>query len=111
MDSVRERSNGGGNVCPLRYRVALIAVRECSTCLSTHSGPVDKSVDRLPLPLLSLSPSLDVGENGEIIMRVKIEKLIKNVPDGRWKMEFSVVLVEISLERKKELIRISEMKW
>lgn len=48
---------------------------------------------------------------GEIIMRVKIEKLIKNVPDGRWKMEFSVVLVEISLERKKELIRISEMKW
>lgn len=62
MDSVRERSNGGGNVCPLRYRVALIAVRECSTCLSTHSGPVDKSVDRLP-PLLSLSPSLDVGEN------------------------------------------------
>lgn len=49
VDSVRERSNGGGNVCPLRYRVALIAVRECSTCLSTHSGPVDKSVDRPPL--------------------------------------------------------------
>lgn len=49
---------------------------------------------------------------GEIIMRVKIEKLAKNVlPDGKWKMEFSVVLVEISLERKKELIRISEMKW
>lgn len=56
VDSVRERRNGGGNVCPLRYRGALIAVRECSTCLSTHSGPVDKSVDRLPL-------SLDVGEN------------------------------------------------
>lgn len=30
-----------------RYRGALIAVRECSTCLSTHSGPEDKSVDRL----------------------------------------------------------------
>lgn len=44
---------GGGNLFT-RYRNALIAVRECSTCLSTHSGPDDKSVDRLPL---------DIGEN------------------------------------------------